>query len=104
MIDVGGTLWPNSWPVRETDGDGRRDRVAAAMPMLEPLAVDELVADLIEHSRFGDEARAISTETPTTIVPADVLIAGSLARQGFPPMSRPSAGSGAQWLCRSRTG
>jgi len=84
MIDVGGTLWPNSWPIRETDGHGRHQRVAAAMPALEPLVVDALVADLIEHSRFGDEARALSTETPSTIAAADVLIAGSLARQGLP--------------------
>lgn len=84
MIDIGGTLWPNSWPIRETDGLGRHDRVAAAMPMLGRLAVDALVADLIENSRFGDEARALSTETPTTIAPADIIIAGSLARQGLP--------------------
>jgi HAD superfamily hydrolase (TIGR01509 family) len=83
MIDVGGTLWPNSWPIRETDGHGRHQRVAAAMPTLEPLAVDALVADLIESSRFGDEARALSTETPATIAAADVLIAASLARQGL---------------------
>jgi HAD superfamily hydrolase (TIGR01509 family) len=83
MIDVGGTLWPNSWPIRETDGHGRHQRVAAAMPTLEPLAVDALMADLIESSRFGDEARALSTETPATIAAADVLIAASLARQGL---------------------
>ena len=84
MIDVGGTLWPNSWPIRETDGHGRHQRVAVAMPMLEPRAVDALVADLIASSRFGDEARALSTETPATIASADVLIAASLARQGLP--------------------
>jgi putative hydrolase of the HAD superfamily len=83
MIDVGGTLWPNSWPIRETDGHGRHQRVAAAMPTLEPRAVDALVADLIESSRFGDEARALSTETPATIAAADVLIAASLGRQGL---------------------
>jgi HAD superfamily hydrolase (TIGR01509 family) len=83
MIDVGGTLWPNSWPIRETDGQGRHQRVAAAMPTLEPLVVDALVADLIESSRFGDEARALSTETPSTIAAADVLIGASLARQGL---------------------
>ena len=63
LIDVGGTLWPNSWPFRITDGAGRHQRVAAAMPMLETTAIDALVADLIESSRMGDEARAISTET-----------------------------------------
>ncbi|HEY8802469.1 MAG TPA: HAD family hydrolase, partial [Candidatus Dormibacteraeota bacterium] len=44
---------------------------------------DALMADLIESSRFGDEARALSTETPATIAAADVLIAASLARQGL---------------------
>ena len=83
LIDVGGTLWPNSWPFRSTDGAGRHLRVAAAMPMLETAAIDSLVADLIESSRIGDEARAISTETPATIAAAEVLIAASLARQGL---------------------
>ena len=54
------------------------------MPMLEPSKVDALVADLVESSRLGDEARAISTETPSTIAAAEVLIAASLARQGLP--------------------
>jgi FMN phosphatase YigB (HAD superfamily) len=83
LIDVGGTLWPNSWPFRKSDGAGRRQRVAAAMPMLEAAAIAALVADLIESSRVGDEARAISTETPDTIAAAEVLIAASLARQGL---------------------
>jgi FMN phosphatase YigB (HAD superfamily) len=84
LIDVGGTLWPNSWPFRETDGAGRHQRVGAAMPMLDAARVDALVADLIASSRIGDEARAISTETPTTIAAAEVLIAASLERQGLP--------------------
>jgi FMN phosphatase YigB (HAD superfamily) len=84
LIDVGGTLWPNSWPFRETDGLGRHRRVAATMPALEAVAVDALVADLIESSRKGDQARAMSTETPATIPAAEVLIAASLARQGLP--------------------
>ena len=84
LIDVGGTLWPNSWPFRETDGVGRHRRVAAAMPMLGAPAVDALVADLIASSRIGDEARAVSTETPGTIAAAEVLIAASLERQGLP--------------------
>jgi FMN phosphatase YigB (HAD superfamily) len=84
LIDVGGTLWPNSWPFRETDGADRHQRVGAAMPMLDAARVDALVADLIASSRIGDEARAISTETPTTIAAAEVLIAASLDRQGLP--------------------
>ena len=84
LIDVGGTLWPNSWPFRETDGAGRHQRVGTAMPMLDAVKVDALVADLVASSRIGDEARAISTETPTTIAAAEVLIAASLERQGLP--------------------
>jgi HAD superfamily hydrolase (TIGR01509 family) len=83
MVDVGGTLWPNSWPFRETDERGRRDRIAAAFPELNPATVDALVADLIQSSRPGDLARSISTETPVA-APAEVLIAGSLQRRGLP--------------------
>jgi HAD superfamily hydrolase (TIGR01509 family) len=84
LVDVGGTLWPNSWPFRETDGAGRRARIGAAMPGLAPETVDALVADLIRSSRIGDEARATSTETRAEIAGADVLIADSLARQAIP--------------------
>jgi HAD superfamily hydrolase (TIGR01509 family) len=84
MIDVGGTLWPNSWPFRQTDAAGRHERVAAAMPQLGAAAIGSLVADLIESSRIGDHARAISTETPPTIPAAEILIGASLERQGLP--------------------
>jgi FMN phosphatase YigB (HAD superfamily) len=83
MVDVGGTLWPNSWPFRETDAVGRRQRIAAAMPALEPSAIQALADDLITSSRPGDEARSISTEMEI-VVKAEVLIANSLARQGVP--------------------
>jgi HAD superfamily hydrolase (TIGR01509 family) len=84
LIDVGGTLWPNSWPLRETDGHGRHQRVAAAMPDLAPAAVEALVADLIQSSRVGDEARSITTEHSVVIPAAEVLVATSLTRQGLP--------------------
>src|SRR5216683_3531255 len=71
LIDVGGTLWPNSLAFRNTDGAGRHERVAAAMPMLEPATIDDLVTDLIASSRIGDEARAISAETPSTSAAAE---------------------------------
>ena len=83
LIDVGGTLWPNSWPFRETDALGRRERIAAAMPGLEHAAAEALADDLIRSSRPGDEARSISTEMEI-VVGAEVLIANSLARQGLP--------------------
>ena len=81
-MDVGGTLWPNSWPFRETDALGRRQRIAAAMPQLEPAKVDALVADLVRSSRAGDEARSLSTEALMSIA-AQELIEGSLGRQGI---------------------
>src|SRR4029077_15039496 len=83
MVDVGGNLWPNSWPFRETDALGRRQRIAAAMPALEHAAVEALADDLISSSRPGDEARSISTEMEI-VVKAEALIANSLARQGLP--------------------
>ena len=84
LIDVGGTLWPNSWPLRETDGDGRHRRVAAAMPKLSPSTVEALVADLIQSSRIGDEARSVNTEHTVKVPPAELLIATSLSGQGLP--------------------
>ena len=84
LIDVGGTLWPNSWPLRQTDGDGRHRRVAGAMPNLTPAAVEALVADLIQSSRIGDAARSVNTEHTVKIPPAEVIVATSLSRQGLP--------------------
>ena len=84
LIDVGGTLWPNSWPLRQTDGQGRLQRVAAAMPALLPVEVEALVADLIQSSRIGDEARSINTEHTVIVPEAEVLVATSLSRQGLP--------------------
>ena len=83
MVDVGGTLWPNSWPFRESDAIGRRERIAAAMPSLAAEAVEALATDLIQSSRADDERRSITTEYEI-VVAADALIAGSLARQNLP--------------------
>ena len=82
LIDVGGTLWPNSWPIRQSDGEGRRLRVKAAMSGHDSGAVDGLVDDLLASSRPGDEERTISTESPI-VVDAVQLISASLARQGL---------------------
>jgi HAD superfamily hydrolase (TIGR01509 family) len=84
LVDVGGTLWPNSWPIRATDGRGRLERLAVAMPNLGPDAIGALGRDLIESSRPGDEARSMSTETGRPVIrAAEVLIADCLARQGL---------------------
>jgi FMN phosphatase YigB (HAD superfamily) len=83
MVDVGGTLWPNSWPFRESDAIGRRERIALAMPTLSPEVIDALASELIARSRADDEKRTITTEYEI-VVAAEVLIADSLARQGLP--------------------
>ena len=83
LIDVGGTLWPNSWPVRQADGEGRRLRIIAAMPGHDPDAVSALVDDLLRSSRPGDEARSVTTES-VMMVGADELISDCLTRQGLP--------------------
>jgi FMN phosphatase YigB (HAD superfamily) len=83
LIDVGGTLWPNSWPIRQGDAEGRRHRVRAAMAAHDARIVDALVDDLLRSSRPGDEARTLSTESPV-VVDAVQLISGSLGRQGLP--------------------
>ncbi|HET7338801.1 MAG TPA: HAD family hydrolase [Candidatus Dormibacteraeota bacterium] len=83
LIDVGGTLWPNSWPIRQSDGEGRRLRVRAAMSTHEARVIDALVDDLLMSSKPGDEARTITTETPMA-VDAVQLITTSLTRQGLP--------------------
>jgi FMN phosphatase YigB (HAD superfamily) len=85
LIDVGGTLWPNSWPIRQADSDGRRKRVVAAMDGHDPAVIAALVDDLLRSSRPGDEARTVSTEAKV-MVGADELIAGCLDRQGLPPL------------------
>jgi len=85
LIDVGGTLWPNSWPIRKADAVGRRLRIRAAMPGTEPATVEALADDLIESSRPGDEARTISTENLVSInSPAEMLITRCLSRNGLP--------------------
>jgi FMN phosphatase YigB (HAD superfamily) len=83
LIDVGGTLWPNSWPIRQADGEGRRIRVRTAMTGHEATVIEALVDDLLRSSRPGDEARTLSTETPV-VVGAEELIAGCLGRHGLP--------------------
>jgi FMN phosphatase YigB (HAD superfamily) len=82
-VDVGGTLWPNSWPIRATDSDGRRARVSAVMAGHDPARVAALADDLVRSSRPGDEARAVTTESKIT-VDAVELITGCLRRQALP--------------------
>jgi putative hydrolase of the HAD superfamily len=51
LVDIGGTLWPNSWPVRATDGLGRLARLRAVLPDLTPEKALLLVTDIVDRSR-----------------------------------------------------
>ena len=84
LIDVGGTLWPNAWPLRATDGEGRRARLAGALPHLPPSKLEVFVDDLLERSRFGDEARALTTEV---VLPDDAatIVTHCLSAHGLDP-------------------
>ena len=85
LIDVGGTLWPNSWPFRETDAAGRLARLGRALPHLAAAVVLALGEDLIASSRPGDLARSTSTENAVSLnTPAETLISACLERQGLP--------------------
>jgi FMN phosphatase YigB (HAD superfamily) len=83
LVDVGGTLWPNSWPIRQADSAGRRQRVAAVMNGHDPDVIDALVDDLLRSSKPGDEARAVTTEA-RIVVDADELVTMCLLRQQLP--------------------
>lgn len=83
FIDVGGTLWPNSWPVRQTDGEGRRRRIVAAMDGQAPDVVARFVDDLLGSSKPGDEARTVSRQAEIALG-ADQLLTLCLTRQGLP--------------------
>ncbi len=78
LVDVGGTLWPNSWPLRQTDGEGRLHRVRAALPNLTSERSTYLVDDLITSSR---DAGVLDTPIRSR-VDADTLVAECLSRHG----------------------
>lgn len=82
LVDVGGTLWPNSWPIRQADSQGRRRRIAAAMAGTDAGVIDRLADDLLTSSKPGDEARTVTTES-VMAVGAVELITGCLERQGL---------------------
>jgi HAD superfamily hydrolase (TIGR01509 family) len=83
LVDVGGTLWPNSWPHREGDGEGRLARLRAAMPGLSPERAAALVHDIITSSRDLNGGTTMVTELIR--VDANVVISDCLEHHGVPP-------------------
>jgi HAD superfamily hydrolase (TIGR01509 family) len=83
-VDVGGTLWPNSWPHRQGDGEGRIARLREAMPDLPTERAKALVDDIITSSRDLNGGTTMVTELIR--VEANVLIHDCLERHGIPPL------------------
>ncbi len=84
LVDVGGTLWPNSWPHRANDGDGRLGRLRAVMPELPVDRATALVEDIITSSRDLNGGTTMVTELIR--VDANDLIHDCLGRHGIEPL------------------
>src|SRR4051812_10439202 len=84
LVDVGGTLWPNSWPHRVSDGEGRLARLQAALPHLGPDAASAIVRDIIDSSRDLNGGTTMITELIR--VEANVLVHDCLERHGVEPL------------------
>ncbi len=83
LIDVGGTLWPNSWPRREGDSAGRAARVHLAMPRL---SADEAAALAHEIAADSSDLNGGTTMVAELIrVDANVVVAQCLERRGITP-------------------
>ena len=79
LVDVGGTLWPNSWPLRATDRESRVHRVTALFPNSPPEVARAAVADIIEESKFTEGGTGDSKERQAADE-AEVVIARCLRR------------------------
>jgi FMN phosphatase YigB (HAD superfamily) len=83
LVDIGGTLWPNSWPVRATDGVGRLARLRAVLPELSPERSNQLCDDLINRSR---DLNGGTVMVPELIrIEADDLVRMCLTEHGIEP-------------------
>ena len=82
LVDIGGTLWPNSWPVRATDGEGRLARLRTVLPQLPPDRAALLANDLINRSR---DLNGGTVMVPELIrIDADDLVTMCLNDHGVP--------------------
>ena len=82
LVDIGGTLWPNSWPVRATDGAGRLARLRAVLPELSAENASSLCDDLVNRSR---DLNGGTVMVPELIrIDADDLVTMCLTDHGLP--------------------
>jgi len=91
LIDVGGTLWPNTWPERPADHDERVTRLGQAVPALTGHEARDLVAAMTSAGHPAGErqqsdmliADAIATVKPAaTLTTAAVVTAMCLPAEG----------------------
>jgi HAD superfamily hydrolase (TIGR01509 family) len=91
LIDVGGTLWPNSWPVTVEDQEERVSRLRSAVPALPVAEAGEIVAALSELDHPPCEQQRtdqLVAETLRSVGPS-VAVPVSAARRA---MCLPAAG------------
>ena len=82
LIDVGGTLWPNSWPLRQNDTHGRVERLRRALPELDGLQAESLVADIVSESSDHNGGKVMVLEVVR--VDANLVVGQCLERHGIP--------------------
>jgi HAD superfamily hydrolase (TIGR01509 family) len=82
LVDVGGTLWPNSWPLREDDMHGRVERIGAILPELAPAEAASLAFEIANASDDLNGGNVMIAELVR--VDSNVVIAQCLDRRGIP--------------------
>jgi hypothetical protein len=70
LVDVGGTLWPNTWPLTPSVRDRRVDPVARALGVPRASAAEILSAIIDEDA---DEGMGVPIEEPVDELIAKVL-------------------------------
>ena len=81
-MDVGGTLWPNSWPLRHNDAGHRVARLRAALPQLGIAEAAALVADIAADSSDLNGGNVMVAELIR--VDAAEVVRQCLERHGVP--------------------
>ena len=81
LVDVGGTLWPNSWVLRQHDLDGRIARVRAALPELSATEAAALTRDIAADSSDLNGGNVMVAENIR--IDANAVVTGCLERHGL---------------------
>jgi HAD superfamily hydrolase (TIGR01509 family) len=90
LVDVGGTLWPNSWPINDADRVARLDGVARVIGGQSALGAEALIAAITERV---DEGQAPDLDAPPQQVIGEALVQAGL------PSDAPTIRAVRQALC-----